>query len=107
MYILTLYTSVFDKSSIFEKNTGKADFSIFYGDGYIGIDAMTSYSGKVNVLVVEDEAALISSLSKSNDEKSDDKKSDDKKTDDKKTDDKVSDDVKKEAEKARKKYGNK
>ena len=37
--------------------TGKADFSIFYGDGYIGIDAMTSYSGKVNVLVVKDEAA--------------------------------------------------
>lgn len=34
--------------------TDKADFSIFYGDGYIGIDAMTSYSGKVNVLVIED-----------------------------------------------------
>ena len=32
-----------------------ADFSIYYGDGYIGIDAMTAYSGKVNVLVLEDE----------------------------------------------------
>lgn len=37
--------------------TGKADFSIYYGDGYIGLDAMTAYSGKVNVLVVEDEPA--------------------------------------------------
>ena len=32
-----------------------ADFSIYYGDGYIGLDACTAYSGKVNVLVVEDE----------------------------------------------------
>lgn len=31
-----------------------ADFTIYYGDGYIGIDAMTAHSGKVNVLVVED-----------------------------------------------------
>ena len=33
----------------------KADFSIYYGDGYIGIDACTAYSGKVNVLVLEDD----------------------------------------------------
>ena len=32
-----------------------ADFSPYYGDGYIGIDACTAYSGKVNVLVLEDE----------------------------------------------------
>lgn len=32
----------------------KADFSIYYGDGYIGLDAMTAYSKKVNVLVVDD-----------------------------------------------------
>lgn len=31
-----------------------ADFSIYYGDGYIGIDACTAHSGKVNVLVIED-----------------------------------------------------
>ena len=31
-----------------------ADFSIYYGDGYIGIDGCTAYSGKVNVLVLED-----------------------------------------------------
>lgn len=33
----------------------EADFSIYMGNGYIGIDAMTSHSGIVNVLVVEDE----------------------------------------------------
>ncbi|MBQ7283629.1 MAG: hypothetical protein IJW74_02075, partial [Oscillospiraceae bacterium] len=32
-----------------------ADFSAYYGNGYIGLDAMTAHSGKVNVLVVEDE----------------------------------------------------
>lgn len=32
----------------------QADFSIYYGDGYIGLDACTAYSGKVNVLVLED-----------------------------------------------------
>ena len=32
-----------------------ADFSIYYGDGYIGLDGCTAYSGQVNVLVVEDE----------------------------------------------------
>lgn len=32
-----------------------ADFSIYYGDGYIGIDACTAYSGKVNILVIEDD----------------------------------------------------
>lgn len=31
-----------------------ADFSIYRGDGFIGIDACTAYSGKVNVLVLED-----------------------------------------------------
>lgn len=33
----------------------RADFSAYYGDGYIGLDGMTTYSGKVNVLVVDDE----------------------------------------------------
>ena len=32
-----------------------ADFSPYYGNGYIGIDGCTAYSGKVNVLVLEDE----------------------------------------------------
>lgn len=32
-----------------------ADFSPYYGNGFIGIDACTAYSGKVNVLVLEDE----------------------------------------------------
>ena len=32
-----------------------ADFSTYYGKGYIGLDAMTAHSGKVNVLVVDDE----------------------------------------------------
>lgn len=32
-----------------------ADFSIYHGDGYIAIDGCTAYSGKVNVLVLEDE----------------------------------------------------
>lgn len=31
-----------------------ADFSIYYGDGYIGIDACTAYSKKLNVLTIED-----------------------------------------------------
>jgi serine/threonine protein phosphatase 1 len=39
-----------------EAEWGKnADFSIYYGEGYIGIDACTAHSGKVNVLVLEDE----------------------------------------------------
>ena len=33
----------------------QADFSPYYGDGYIGIDACTVHSGKVNVLVIKDE----------------------------------------------------
>lgn len=33
----------------------KAKFDPYYGDGYIGIDGTTAYSGKVNVLVIEDE----------------------------------------------------
>ena len=32
-----------------------AKFDIFYGDGFISIDACTAHSGKVNVLVIEDE----------------------------------------------------
>lgn len=32
-----------------------ADFSIYRGNGYIGIDGCCAYSGKVNVLVLEDE----------------------------------------------------
>lgn len=32
-----------------------ADFSIYYGNGYIGIDGCCAYSRKVNVLVIEDE----------------------------------------------------
>lgn len=32
-----------------------ADFSPFYGDGIIAIDACTSYSGQVNCLVLEDD----------------------------------------------------
>ena len=31
-----------------------ADFSTYYGNGYIGLDAMTAHTGKINVLVVED-----------------------------------------------------
>ena len=33
----------------------EADFSIYYGDGYIGLDACTAYSKKVNILILEDE----------------------------------------------------
>jgi serine/threonine protein phosphatase 1 len=33
----------------------EADFSIYYGNRYIGIDACVYYSGKINVLVLEDE----------------------------------------------------
>ena len=32
-----------------------ADFSPYYGNGYIGIDACTAYTHKVNVLVLEDD----------------------------------------------------
>lgn len=32
-----------------------ADFSPYYGNRYIGIDACTAYSGKVNCIVIEDE----------------------------------------------------
>ena len=34
---------------------GEDLFDPIYGDGYIGIDACTAYSGQVNVLVLEDE----------------------------------------------------
>ena len=43
---------IFDGKSEFGSD---ADFSIYYGNGYIGIDACTAYSGKVNCLVIEDE----------------------------------------------------
>lgn len=33
----------------------QADFSPYYGTGYIGIDACTARSGRVNVIVIEDE----------------------------------------------------
>lgn len=33
----------------------EADFSIYRGNGYIGVDGCCAYSGKVNVLVLEDE----------------------------------------------------
>ena len=32
-----------------------ADFSIYYGDRYVAIDACCAYSGKLNCLVIEDE----------------------------------------------------
>ena len=32
-----------------------ADFGLYYGNGYIGVDACTAYSGRVNCLVIEDE----------------------------------------------------
>ena len=32
-----------------------ADFSIYYGDGYIALDACCAYSGKLNCLVIEDD----------------------------------------------------
>lgn len=39
-----------------EPEFGKnADFSPYFGDGYIGIDACCAHSGKINVLVIEDE----------------------------------------------------
>jgi len=39
------------KGSEFEED---ADFSPFYGEGVIGLDACTSYSGKMNCLVIDD-----------------------------------------------------
>ena len=36
-----------------------ADFSPYFGEGYIGIDACTAHSGKVNCLVLEDEFITI------------------------------------------------
>ena len=33
----------------------ESDFGVACGDGFIGIDGCTAYSGKVNVLVIEDE----------------------------------------------------
>lgn len=41
-----------------------AHFDIFYGDGYIGIDGCTAYSGKVNVLVIENENFLENPIDK-------------------------------------------
>jgi serine/threonine protein phosphatase 1 len=42
----------FDGDVVYGPN---ANHDIYYGDGFIGIDAMTAYSHKVNVLVLEDE----------------------------------------------------
>lgn len=39
----------------FDPERDKNDFSIFYGNGVIAIDALTVQSGKLNVLVIEDE----------------------------------------------------
>ena len=33
----------------------EADFSPYYGEGYIGIDACSAYSKKCNVIVLKDE----------------------------------------------------
>ncbi len=33
----------------------ETDFNTCYGNGYIGLDAMTAHTGKVNVLMVEDD----------------------------------------------------
>jgi serine/threonine protein phosphatase 1 len=41
-----------DGRTEFDKN---AKFDTYYGDGYIGLDATTAFSHKVNVLVIEDE----------------------------------------------------
>ena len=32
-----------------------SDFSIYYGNGYIGVDGCTAYSGKVNILTIKDD----------------------------------------------------
>jgi len=45
-----------------EEFGAEADFSIYYGDRFIGIDAMTAHSGKVNVLVIEDEPGRFGSV---------------------------------------------
>lgn len=44
--------SLFERKPQWSKG---ADFSIYYGDGYIGIDACTAVSCKVNCLVLEDD----------------------------------------------------
>lgn len=40
---------------VFEGQVGSEDFSPYYGDGYIGIDACVAYSKKLNVIVIEDD----------------------------------------------------
>lgn len=42
-------------ASSFDPSRARDDSGIFYGDGVIAIDALTVVSGRVNVLVVEDE----------------------------------------------------
>ena len=50
-YHTSFARKVFDDKPEFGED---ADFSIYYGDDFIGIDACTAYSGKVNILVLED-----------------------------------------------------
>ncbi|MBR5521174.1 MAG: metallophosphoesterase [Oscillospiraceae bacterium] len=38
-----------------EESGPDADFSIYYGKGYIGLDAMTASTGIVNVLIIEED----------------------------------------------------
>ena len=47
----------------FDNSRGGSDFSPFYGNGMIAIDACTVKSRRVNVLVLEDEVDVTSSLS--------------------------------------------
>ena len=46
-------------ASAFDGNRDKKDFSIFYGNGMIGIDAGTADTQHINVLVTEDEGQMI------------------------------------------------
>jgi hypothetical protein len=43
------------KNGTFSEWGKDADFSPYYGEGYIGIDACCGYTGKINVIVLEDE----------------------------------------------------
>jgi hypothetical protein len=46
-------------ASAFDGNRDKKDFSIFRGNGMIGIDAGTADTQHINVLVIEDEGQMI------------------------------------------------
>ena len=47
--------SVFDGKPEFGRG---ADFSIYYGNGYIGIDSCCAHTGRINILVIENEEFL-------------------------------------------------